>query len=318
MLDVLLDGHEDGQNPICLALRTSIRSLEGGGRGRGRLATRCLLMLRLDQRGRLSECLHSRLQNTVGLLHQRLCCLIIKFRCGELSSLSFALRGGVLLCLLRFGDLSFSILDLLLKSRVLSLQLFDPCVILIDGLRSLLRSDCISLALLITIKLVLQVVILLLPEVRNHVVNLFNHLGKTVALSHESRQRIQSKAAGVRHAERASSQGELLPRSRYRGRLHKTLRLKRLLEGVPSVVRTQDRDRFVHSCNFLLASRSPGVELGGLRCTRSLRLRDELFIIRASCPQIRSLIFRILFGFCSRRSFLGGSVLCTDSGVQFV
>mmetsp|Transcript_49984 Transcript_49984/g.109246 ORF Transcript_49984/g.109246 Transcript_49984/m.109246 type:complete len:359 (-) Transcript_49984:747-1823(-) len=316
MLDVLLDGHQDCQNTIGLPLRTPVRPFEGCGRGGWCLATRCLLAFGLDQSRRLGQRLHACLQDTVGLLYKRFRCFIIELRCGKLCSLSFALGSRVSLGFLGFGNLRLSVLNLLLQARVLRLQLLNPRIVLVDSLGSFLGSNCVCLALLVTIMLVFQVIILLLTQIDNHIIDLLDHFGEAFALCHERGKCIQSQAAGVGHAQRASSKSQLLPRHCNRGLLHETLRIEGLLECVPCVVGPQDGHSFMDSRDFLFSRRRPSVKFGSLGSTRRPGLAHEALIVRSSSPQIGCLVLGILLGLRTRGPLLGGGVLRIHSSGQ--
>merc|ERR1719159_1587705 len=203
----------------------------------------------------------------------------------------------VLLGLVQIGDLTIALLDALVRRGDLLVQAIHNLRVRVDLLRELVELDVVLGALGLAHLLLRRVVLLLLHQVRKHVLEVLGHRREVrralLALLHLARERDEAEVPGLDARAAEHARGLLrLPGAVLANRLEvrleegRALGVEAALEQVPGVVRGQRRDGLLDARLLLRAQALALRPLRGLRVVRVLRL--ELRLLGVALRQARA------------------------------
>merc|ERR1719271_2406130 len=221
---------------------------------------------------------------------------------------------GVLLGLVQVGDLIIGLLDALVRRGDLLVQAIHNLRVRVDLLRELVELDVVLGALGLAHLLLRRIVLLLLHQVRNHVLEVLGHRREVrrglLALLHLARERDEAEVPSLDARAAEHARGLLrLPGAVLANRLEvrleegRALGVEAALEQVPGVVRGQRRDGLLDARLLLRAQALALRPLRGLRVAGRLGLGDELLVVRVLRLELR------LLGVALRQARAAGAVL---------
>merc|ERR1719333_146681 len=308
LLHVVLHVLHHRDHAASLRARTAVPVRAPGGRRRGRrLAT---LTGRLHEgqavvRVEVLEHLHRGPKHLNRLL-------VVGLRSRVLAGLLRALVVRVLLGLVQVGDLVVALLDALVRRGDLLVQAIDRLRARVDLLRELVELVVVLRALALAHLLLRRVVLLLLRQVRKHVLEALGHRREVRRglLGHLARERDEAEVPGLdaRAAEHARGRlrlrgAVLAHRAEVRLEEGRALRVEAALEEVPSVVGGERRDGLLDARLLLRAQALALRPLRSLSVAGRLGLGDELLVVGVLRLKLR------LLGRALRHARAAGAVL---------
>merc|ERR1719333_1219128 len=310
LLHVVLHVLHHRDHAASLRARTAVPVRAPGGRRRGRrLAT---LTGRLHEgqavvRVEVLQHLHRGPEHLNRLL-------VVGLRSRVLAGLLRALVVRVLLGLVQVGDLIIALLDALVRRGDLLVQAIHNLRVRVDLLRELVELDVVLGALGLAHLLLRRIVLLLLHQVRKHVLEVLGHRREVrralLAVLHLARERDEAEVRGLdaRAAEHVRGRlglrgGVLAHRKEVRLEEGRALRVEAALEEVTGVVGSERRDGLLDARLLLRAQALALRPLRSLSLTGRLGLGDELLVVGVLRLKLR------LLGRALRHARAAGAVL---------